>query len=126
MRESLEAQSDDEVRKGKIQILAQLTRLRQICCNPSLLYEDYKEELEFFYIRILLCSSLSRICRIPKKEERKYALNENWKMLYDNFPYWHKNKYLKSLHTPKGLFMKSINRVTYKFYSWFLPKYYRV
>lgn len=90
------------------------------------LYEDYKEELEFFYIRILLCSSLSRICRIPKKEERKYALNENWKMLYDNFPYWHKNKYLKSLHTPKGLFMKSINRVTYKFYSWFLPKYYRV
>lgn len=43
MRESLEAQSDDEVRKGKIQILAQLTRLRQICCNPSLLYEDYKD-----------------------------------------------------------------------------------
>ena len=43
LRESLEAQSDEEVRKGKIQILAQLTRLRQICCNPALLYENYKE-----------------------------------------------------------------------------------
>ena len=43
LRESLETQSDEEVRKGKIQILAQLTRLRQICCNPALLYENYKE-----------------------------------------------------------------------------------
>lgn len=43
LRQSLETQSDEEVRKGKIQILAQLTRLRQICCNPALLYENYKE-----------------------------------------------------------------------------------
>ncbi len=29
---------------SQIQILAALTRLRQICCHPSLFIEDYKEE----------------------------------------------------------------------------------
>lgn len=35
-----------ESRQGRdnIQILAQLTRLRQICCDPHLCYEDYKGE----------------------------------------------------------------------------------
>lgn len=28
----------------KIQILAELTRLRQICCDPGLLYEDYRSD----------------------------------------------------------------------------------
>ena len=31
----------DEVNQKKIQILAELTRLRQLCCDPSLLYENY-------------------------------------------------------------------------------------
>ena len=26
---------------GRIEILAMLTRLRQICCDPSLVYENY-------------------------------------------------------------------------------------
>jgi SNF2 family DNA or RNA helicase len=39
--ESLRRQTEQEVRKGKIEILAELTRLRQICCDPRLLYEDF-------------------------------------------------------------------------------------
>ncbi len=30
--------------KSKIMVLAMLTKLRQICCDPSLLYNNYKEE----------------------------------------------------------------------------------
>lgn len=42
--ESLEQKSAEEIRTGKLQILAELTRLRQICCAPSLVYEDYKKK----------------------------------------------------------------------------------
>lgn len=37
----LDGQSDEEFKRGKIQILSELTRLRQLCCDPSLLYEEY-------------------------------------------------------------------------------------
>ncbi|MCD7761714.1 MAG: SNF2 family helicase [Lachnospiraceae bacterium] len=29
---------------GKVKVLAELTKIREICCDPSLLYEDYHEE----------------------------------------------------------------------------------
>ncbi|MCC8029926.1 MAG: DEAD/DEAH box helicase [Lachnospiraceae bacterium] len=29
---------------GKVKVLAELTRIREICCDPSLLYEDYHKE----------------------------------------------------------------------------------
>ncbi|MGM9942383.1 MAG: SNF2-related protein [Bulleidia sp.] len=41
LKESLESTSDEEFREQKIEILAQLTRLRQICCEPSLLFSNY-------------------------------------------------------------------------------------
>lgn len=40
----LEGQSKEEFAKGKVQILSELTRLRQICCEPSLVYENYMGE----------------------------------------------------------------------------------
>ena len=39
------SQSDDsQINQNKIAILAELTRTRQICCDPSLLFEDYRGE----------------------------------------------------------------------------------
>ena len=38
LMESLEKQSEEDLQKGKLQILAELTRLRQICCAPEMLY----------------------------------------------------------------------------------------
>lgn len=40
----LDKKTEKEFRESKIQILAELTKLRQICCNPSLLFENYKGE----------------------------------------------------------------------------------
>ena len=66
LRESLETQSDEEVRKGKIQILAQLTRLRQICCNPALLYENYKENS----CKVDACMELVTAATVRRRKNR--------------------------------------------------------
>ena len=44
MKLMLEKQSDEEFQTSKIQILSELTKLRQICCNPGLLFEQYQAE----------------------------------------------------------------------------------
>lgn len=44
MKMMLEGTSDDEFKSNKIQILAELTKLRQMCCDPSILFENYKGE----------------------------------------------------------------------------------
>lgn len=38
----LDKQTDEEFRTSRFQILSELTKLRQLCCNPALLYENYK------------------------------------------------------------------------------------
>ena len=41
MRKKLQTTDEADFRKGKIEILAELTHIRQICCDPSLMFEDY-------------------------------------------------------------------------------------
>lgn len=41
MKQLLNRHSEEEYRKDKMQILAELTKIRQICCDPRLLFEDY-------------------------------------------------------------------------------------
>lgn len=41
MQLMLDQKSEEEFRDSKLQILAELTKLRQICCDPALLYENY-------------------------------------------------------------------------------------
>lgn len=42
IRMMLDSQSDEAFRTGKIQILSEFTRLRQLCCDPALIYEKYE------------------------------------------------------------------------------------
>jgi SNF2 family DNA or RNA helicase len=44
MKELLKSQDEESFKKNKIQILAELTRIRQICCDPSLMVTNYKGE----------------------------------------------------------------------------------
>ncbi len=41
MRKDITGSSDEKFERSKIEILAELTRIRQICCEPALLFEDY-------------------------------------------------------------------------------------
>lgn len=87
--------------------------------------EEYKEALEFFYARILLCSSFKRMCGIPNRKERKKALAKSWNHLAATFPNWRKNSILKQTNTHQTIFMKTINKSTYQWYGWLFPTLYR-
>ncbi|MCI8484208.1 MAG: DEAD/DEAH box helicase family protein [Lachnospiraceae bacterium] len=50
----LDHQTETEFASQKIQILAELTKLRQLCCHPSLIYEDYQGESA----KLLMCMDL--------------------------------------------------------------------
>ena len=83
------------------------------------LYDEYKEELEYIYVKFLLCSSLKRMCKIPEKKERKKALNETWYNINTKFPNWRKNPILKKTSL-KNLYIKSNNKLTFKLYCFLL------
>lgn len=44
VREELARKTPEEYREGRMQILAALMRLRQICCDPALCYDNYEGE----------------------------------------------------------------------------------
>lgn len=50
----LEGQSEEEFATQKIQMLSELTRLRQLCCDPALVYEDYHGESA----KLVMCMEL--------------------------------------------------------------------
>lgn len=81
------------------------------------LYEKYSAELEYMYIRILLGSSFKRIVKISDKEIREKLLNRTIDKVYSNFPNWKKNKILKQNKGIKAIYLRSINRFTFKIYS---------
>lgn len=81
------------------------------------LYNDFKEELEYVYARYLLCSSFLRIVKIKDKNIRKELLNKTWEKLNTNFPNWKNNKILNNTNSIKNLYIRSINKTTFKIYS---------
>jgi len=96
-----------------------LNILKNILCyyKEYNFYEEYEKALELFFARILLCSSFIRMTRILYGEERKNALTQNWNLLEASFPLWRQNPYLKKEKTVRALFMKTVNHITYRFYS---------
>lgn len=42
IRKNIEDEEESEFRKNKVLVLAELTKIREICCEPSLVFEDYK------------------------------------------------------------------------------------
>lgn len=78
---NLKNKSEQQFKQNKLQILAELTKLRQICCDPSLLYENYSQgsaklDVCLEYIqnaiegghRILLFSQFTSMLDIIEKE----------------------------------------------------------
>jgi len=85
------------------------------------IYDEYHEALEFYWTRILLCSSFSRMCSIPDASERNKLLDENWETLVTHYSKWKNNAILKTLKSRQGIFMRSVNPVMYKLYSRIIP-----
>ena len=77
-------------------------------------YWQYKNELEYLYARMLLCSFFIRMCRISERALRKKVLSLNYKELIDTFPNWRKNPVLKGSKSRNAYFMKAQNPYIYR------------
>jgi hypothetical protein len=75
-------------------------------------YETYREELEYFCVKILLCSSLSRIGRIPDKKIAKELYNLTFSFIKDNFPDYKHNRYFRG---KIGIYCRLVNRTNCKY-----------
>ena len=81
------------------------------------IYNEYKEQLEYVYIRYAFCSSFLRMIKIENEELKEKLLDETWEKVNTNFPDWKKNEILKKNKTAKDLYLKTINKITYKIYA---------
>ncbi|MCI8760793.1 MAG: glycosyltransferase [Clostridia bacterium] len=81
------------------------------------IYETYQMQLEYVYVRYAFCSSFLRMVKIPDKIVREKLLKETWEQVNQKFPNWKNNEILKKHKNAKNLYMKTLNKVTYKIYS---------
>ncbi|TCL70745.1 hypothetical protein EDC14_100962 [Hydrogenispora ethanolica] len=88
------------------------------------LYDEYQCELEYFYIRIMLGSSMERICRIKDKELRDNLLYKTYDLISNKFPNWKKNRYLNEIKSYRHVYMKLINKLSLYFFGDLLRHYF--
>lgn len=84
------------------------------------IYDEYKQQLEYVYVRYSFCSSLLRMTKIQNKKLKKELLEITWNKVNTNFPNWKKNKLLRKNKTVKDLYLKTINKTTYRIYAFIL------
>lgn len=81
------------------------------------LFNQYKEQLEYIFLRYIFGSSFLRTICVPDKKLRNEILDEGYKLLKDTFPNFKKNIYLKKEKGMKNFYFKTVNRFTYKIYA---------
>ena len=81
------------------------------------LYDEYKDELEYVYVRYAFCSSLLRIVKIKDENIQSELLELTWRKVNETFPNWKQNTVLKSKKDLKSIYLKTINKFTFDMYS---------
>lgn len=81
-------------------------------------YDEYKDELEYFTLKIILGSSFKRICKYKDKNKRNAAIDKTYDFLIKHFPNYRKNKYLKG--SLKNYYFKFSSRKLLKIMGYFL------
>lgn len=76
--------------------------------------DAYFKELEFFCVKVLLCSSMVRICRVAKYRDSVELANETLQFIDKYFANYRKSTYFKGGWM--NVYMKSFNRCTSKVY----------
>jgi glycosyltransferase involved in cell wall biosynthesis len=75
-------------------------------------YETYREELEYFCVKVLLCSSLSRIGRIRDHSIAKELYERTFSFIHTYFPEYKQNVYF---HGKIGLYLRLVNQRNSKY-----------
>ena len=82
-------------------------------------FNDYKDELEYFCVKIAFCSNVSRIGRVENAALRKELFNRTFDFVNHIFPDYKRNKYFKG---KTGVYIKSVNRLNIGIYARVLSK----
>ncbi len=72
------------------------------------LFEEYESELEYFCVKILFCSSLSRVGRMPDKTLKNELLDKTFAWVDGHFPRYRYNPYLEG--RALGWYIKCMRR----------------
>ena len=83
------------------------------------IFRQYKDELEYFCVKIAFCSNLSRIGRVPNRYMRRELFDKTFDFVNKNFPYYRKNKFFKG---KIGVYIKSVGRWNCGIYAFVLSK----
>lgn len=73
------------------------------------IYNEYKEELEYTYVRYLYATFIKRIIMTRDKKEFNKALDLVINKVNKNFPNYKKNKYIKAINL-KSIYLKYFNK----------------
>lgn len=79
---------------------------------------EYKEELEYIFIRYFLGSSYLRTIRIKDNKLRKETLSKAYNYLINNYPNYKNNKYLINSNNIKDKYYKLENEFMYYNLDW--------
>ena len=81
------------------------------------IYDTYKDELEYVYVRYAFCSSLLRIVKIKDEDIQQRLLDLTWDNVNTKFPNWKNNPILKNNKSLKNLYLRTINKFTFNMYT---------
>ncbi len=73
------------------------------------IYEEYKEELEYLYLRYAYATFPKRLAKCKDKKKYKEGINFAINKVNENFPEYKKNRYFKTMGI-KGRYIKSFNK----------------
>ncbi len=72
-------------------------------------WDEYHDEVEYFCVRVLLCSSMERISRVQNKEEKRRLIKDTYDYLNKYFPKYKSNSILKRAKGMKNIYIRHSN-----------------
>lgn len=77
--------------------------------KASNIFEEYKDELEYMYIRYMFATYIKRLAKTKDRKKFKDGIKIAKKKVKDTFPNYKKNKYLNN-KSGKNLYLKYFNK----------------
>lgn len=78
-------------------------------------WNEYKEELEYFCVKILLCSSLKRVAILNDKDIKNNLIDKSIEFINNNFKNYKNNQYMKKVNIT-NIYIKSFNKYSLNLY----------
>jgi hypothetical protein len=79
------------------------------------LWDEYKDPLTYFCVKVLLCSSMQRICKVGDGAARRELVDKTMMYLNEKFPDYRKNPYFKN--GALSVYIRSFNKATAGLYT---------